>query len=110
MPSWEWRADYYTLLLLTSRANAAEHKHEPTLNNGHLTVCRLKKIHKTHNSSGKKNTISWWCLYEGANGSGFLERVESHAQCPKDIICPYEPKDKPPSIGDMLGAMKDAFK
>ena len=99
-----------TLLLQTYSLEAHEHKFVPTLNNGHLTVCRLKKIHKQHESSGKKNTISWWCLYEGANGSGFLEMVESYTQCPKEVICPYDPKDRPPSIGDMLNAMKDAFK
>ena len=102
--------DCSTLLLRISRAEAHEHKFQPTLNNGHLTVCRLKKIHRQHDSAGKKNTISWWCLYEGANGSGFLELVESYTQCPKEVICPYEPKDRPPSIGDMLNAMKDAFK
>tara|TARA_R100000353_G_C6485688_1_gene190387 strand:+ start:360 stop:671 length:312 start_codon:yes stop_codon:yes gene_type:complete len=102
--------DCSTLSSLTLRAEAHEHKFQPTLNNGHLTVCRLKKIHKRHDSAGKKNTISWWCLYEGANGSGFLEMVESHTQCPREVICPYDPKDKPPSIDDMLNAMKDAFK
>jgi len=35
--------------------------------------------------------------------------VESHTQCPREVICPYDPKDKPPSIDDMLNAMKDAF-
>ncbi len=93
-----------------SWTTASEHKFQPTLNNGHLTVCRLKKIHKRHDSAGKKNTISWWCLYEGANGSGFLEMVESYTQCPREVICPYDPKDRPPSINDMLDAMKDAFK
>jgi len=26
------------------------------------------------------------------------------------VVCEYDPKDKPPSIDDMLNAMKDAFK
>ena len=102
--------DCSTLSSLTLRAEAHEHKFQPTLNNGHLTVCRLKKIHKRHDSAGKQNTISWWCLYEGANGSGFLELVDSYKLCPKQVVCEYDPKEKPPSIDDMLQAMKEAFK
>ena len=74
---------------------ASEHKFAPTLNNGHLTICRLKKIEKAH---------------QNANGSGFLELVDSYDLCPKEVVCPYDPKDKPPSVKDMLNAMKEAFK
>ena len=93
-----------------SWTEASEHKFAPTLNNGHLTICRLKKIEKAHQNASGRNTHAWWCLYEGANGSGFLELVDSYRQCPKEVVCQYDPKEKPPSVKDMLNAMKDAFK
>tara|TARA_R100000808_G_scaffold22671_1_gene49479 strand:- start:197 stop:475 length:279 start_codon:yes stop_codon:yes gene_type:complete len=89
---------------------AHEHKFQPTLNNGHLTICRLKKIEKAHQNANGRSAHAWWCLYEGANGSGFLELVDSYDLCPKEVVCPYDPKDKPPNIKDMLNAMKEAFK
>ena len=89
---------------------ASEHKFAPTLNNGHLTICRLKKIEKAHQNANGRDSHAWWCLYEGANGSGFLELGDSYDLCPKEVVCPYDPKDKPPSVKDMLDAMKEAFK
>jgi len=103
----------FSLLLHTvfgSWIEASEHKFQPTLNNGHLTICRLKKIEKAHQNANGRNAHAWWCLYEGANGSGFLELVDSYDLCPKEVVCPYDPKDKPPSVKDMLNAMKEAFK
>jgi len=99
-----------TLSSVISSAYAHEHKYKPSLNNGHLTICRLKKVEKAHQNASGKDGIAWWCLYEGANGSGFLELVDSHKLCPKQVVCMYDPKEKPPSIDDMLKAMKDAFK
>ena len=101
--------DCSTLLSSISKADAHEHKYTPTLENGHLTICRLKKVEKAHQNANGQDGISWWCLYEGANGSGFLELVDSYKLCPKQVVCEYDPKDKPPSIDDMLQAMKDAF-
>ena len=103
----------FSLLLHTvfgSWTEASEHKFVPTLNNGHLTICRLKKIEKAHQNANGRDAHAWWCLYEGANGSGFLELVDSYRQCPKEVVCPYDPKDKPPTVKDMLNAMKEAFK
>ena len=102
--------DCSTLLSQISKADAHEHKYKPTLENGHLTICRLKKVEKAHKNANGQDGISWWCLYEGANGSGFLELVDSFKLCPKQVVCLYDPKEKPPSIDDMLQAMKDAFK
>jgi hypothetical protein len=99
-----------TLLLQIYSVEAHEHKYRPTLENGHLTICRLKKVEKAHKNANGQDGISWWCLYEGANGSGFLELVDSFKLCPKQVVCLYDPKEKPPSIDDMLQAMKDAFK
>jgi len=90
--------------------DAHEHYYSPSLNNGDLTICRLKKIEKAHNNANGRDAHAWWCLYEGANGSGFLELVDSYDLCPKEVVCEYDPKEKPPSIKDMLQAMKDAFK
>ena len=97
-------------MVFGSWTNAHEHKFVPTLNNGHLTICRLKKIEKAHQNANGRSAHAWWCLYEGANGSGLLELVDSYRQCPKEVVCPYDPKDKPPSVKDMLNAMKEAFK
>ncbi len=89
---------------------AHEHYYRPTLENGDLTICRLKKIEKAHQNANGQDAHAWWCLYEGANGSGFLELVDSYRQCPKEVVCEYDPKEKPPSVKDMLNAMKEAFK
>ena len=97
-------------MVLGSLTNASEHRFTPTLNNGHLTICRLKKIEKAHQNANGRDAHAWWCLYEGANGSGFLELVDSYRQCPKEVVCQYDPKEKPLSVKDMLNAMKDAFK
>ena len=102
--------DCSTLLSLISKAEAHEHKYRPTLENGHLTICRLKKVEKAHQNASGQDGVAWWCLYEGANGSGFLELVDSFKLCPKEVVCMYDPKEKPPTIQDMLNAMKDAFK
>ena len=95
---------YFTFLI------AHEHYYRPTLENGDLTICRLKKIEKAHQNANGRDAHAWWCLYEGANGSGFLELVDSYRQCPKEVVCPYDPKDKPPTVKEMLNAMKEAFK
>ena len=97
-------------MVFGSWTNASEHKFAPTLNNGHLTICRLKKIEKAHQNANGRSAHAWWCLYEGANGSGFLELVDSYELCPKQVVCEYDPKEKPPSVKDMLNAMKEAFK
>ena len=93
-----------------SWTEAHEHYYQPTLENGDLTICRLKKVEKAHQNANGQAAHAWWCLYEGANGSGFLELVDSYELCPKQGVCEYDPKEKPPSVKDMLNAMKEAFK
>ena len=97
MASWSWTEGH-------------EHYYQPSLENGDLTICRLKKVEKAHQNANGQDAVSWWCLYEGANGSGFLELVDSYRLCPKQVVCEYDPKEKPPSVKDMLNAMKEAFK
>jgi hypothetical protein len=93
-----------------SLIEAHEHYRRPTLDNGGYTICRLKKIEKVHESFKGKKTRQYWCLYEGANGSGGIEIMESIDACPRQIVCLYDPKDKRVTIKDLMNAMKDAFK
>ena len=89
---------------------ANEHHRRPTLENGGYTICRLKKVEKVHESFRGRQQRQYWCLYEGANGSGSIEIMESIDACPREVVCLYDPKEKPPTIKQMLNAMKDAFK
>tara|TARA_B100000287_G_scaffold365834_1_gene360774 strand:- start:38122 stop:38400 length:279 start_codon:yes stop_codon:yes gene_type:complete len=87
-----------------------EHERRNTLENGGYTICRLKKVEKVHESFKGKKLRQYWCLYEGANGSGGIEIMESIDACPREIVCLYDPKEKPPTLKDMLNAMREAFK
>ena len=101
-----------SLLLHTvsgSWTDAHEHYYRPTLDNGGYTICRLKKVEKVHESFRGKKTRQYWCLYEGANGSGGIEIMESIDACPRQIVCLYDPKERPPTITQMMNAMKEAF-
>ena len=53
--------------------DAHEHYYRPTLDNGGYTICRLKKVEKVHESFRGRQQRQYWCLYEGANGSGELK-------------------------------------
>ena len=90
--------------------DAHEHYYRPTLDNGGYTISRLKKVEKVHESFRGKTTRQYWCLYEGANGSGGIEIMESIDACPREIVCLYDPKDKRVTIKDLMSAMKEAFK
>ena len=103
----------FSLLLHTASGSwttAHEHYRRPTLDNGGYTICRLKKVEKVHESFRGKTTRQYWCLYEGANGSGGIEIMESIDACPREIVCLYDPKDKRVTIKDLMSAMKEAFK
>jgi hypothetical protein len=100
------------LLLMVSSCltDAHEHYYRPTLDNGGYTICRLKKVEKVHESFRGRQQRQYWCLYEGANGSGGIEIMESIDACPREIVCLYDPKEKRVTIKDLMNAMKDAFK
>tara|TARA_B100000073_G_C23726593_1_gene569468 strand:+ start:818 stop:1111 length:294 start_codon:yes stop_codon:yes gene_type:complete len=89
---------------------AHEHHRRPTLENGGYTICRLKKVEKVHESFGGKRLRQYFCLYEGAQGSGGIEIMESIDACPKEIVCLYDPKEKTLTVQDLLNVMKDQFK
>ena len=90
--------------------DAHEHYYRPTLDNGGYTICRLKKVEKVHESFRGRQQRQYWCLYEGANGSGGIEIMESIDACPREIVCLYDPKEKRITVKDLLNSMKDAFK
>ena len=100
------------LLLMVSSCltDAHEHYYRPTLDNGGYTICRLKKVEKVHESFRGRQQRQYWCLYEGANGSGGIEIMESIDACPREIVCLYDPKEKRITVKDLLNSMKDAFK
>ena len=97
------------LMGLFAWIEAHEHNRRPTLENGGYTICRLKKVEKVHESFRGKTTRQYWCLYEGANGSGGIEIMESIDACPRQIVCLYDPKEKRVTIKDLMQAMKEGF-
>lgn len=55
------------------------------------------------------------CVYRGKNGTfGYHYVTESGgvndwAQCPKMFMCRYSPKDKRPTIGDIMDSLTEEF-